>query len=258
MNQELYDKSYQIPQKVLQAIQTALVSTPKGEGVKRAKRLLRNGVITYQAMKRILFDFNGMNPTQYALAGGDLMKYFIQTNLNADRHAVASGKRAKQDMTANPNSELMPYRPAPELNEVEEKEEKKELTKNAVAVIVNDDNKVLLLKRSDYPDQWMPDKWALVGGTVEEGEDAETACKREITEETGLEIDKFVESFTIQRHEGSEETVFAARYNGEATDVDLDMKENVNYGWYDVSEMEYLDTVPHLIEYITLVFKKYD
>lgn len=256
-NQELYDKSYQIPPDVLKGIQTALVSTPTGEGVKRAKRLLRNGVVTYQAMKRMLHDFTGMGPAQYALAGGDLMKKFIDTNLNADRHAVASGKRVKQDMTANPNSELMPNRPAPQLNEAEKKKKKKELNKNAVAVIVNDDNKILLLKRGGGA-PWMPNKWSLVGGGIEKDEDAETACKREIEEETGLVIDKFVESFTIQRHEDSEETIFACRFEGEEIDIEVDNSENSNYGWYDVSEMEYLDTVPHLIEYITLVFKKYD
>jgi len=30
------------------------------------------------------------------------------------------------------------------------------------------------------------------------------------------------------------------------------------YGWFSVGEMKYLDTVPHLLEYITIAFKKYD
>ena len=258
-NQELYDKNYPVPQDVRKYVNGVLVSHPHGDGVKRAKNIINNGYLTYQALKKLKHDFETLrlketNPMQYELAGGDLMKAFVDTTLNGDRHAVASGKRAKQDMTANPNSELMPHRPAPRLNE----EKKKELDQNAVAVIVNNDNKILLLKRSDYEDQWMPSKWALVGGGIDNGEDAETACKREIEEETGLEINKFVESFKIQRHEDSEETIFACRHEGEDTEVELDMKENVKYGWYDMSEMEYLDTVPHLIEYITMVFKKYD
>lgn len=264
-NQELYDKSYQLPSDVLKRIQTALVSTPTGEGVKRAKFMLKNGVITYQAMKRILFDFNSMSPTQYVLAGGDLMKKFIETNLNADRHAVASGKKVKQDMTANPNSELMPNRPTPQLNEAEKKEEEYDiddydnLLKNALAVIVNNDNKILLLKRSDYPDQWEPNKWSLVGGGVEDGEKPNEACAREIKEEIGLEIniDKFVEKVVIQRNPGSVEHIFAYRYDGDPTDVELN-KEHTNYGWYDVTEMEFLDIVPNLIDYINLVFKKYE
>jgi len=255
-NQELYNKSYKIPSDVLKGIQTTLVSNPTGDGVKRAKTLLKNGYITYQAMKRLKNFFDYFNPQnddnkQFHFAGGQSMKVFIETTLNAERNAVKTGKEVRRDITTNPNSELMPHQ-TPRLNE-----EKKELIKNTVAVIVNDDNKILLLKRSDHPKQWMPSKWGLVGGGIEKGEKSEEACKREIKEETGLEIEKFIKSFTIRRNTESEETIFACRYSGEATDISLN-KENSNYGWYDVSEMEFLDTVPHLIEYITLVFKKYD
>ncbi len=268
-NQELYDKNYQLPPDVLNGIQTALVSTPTGEGVKRAKFMLKNGVLTYQALKRLKNFFDYFNPqtdsaAQYALAGGQQMKAFIDTTLNADRHAVASGKRVKQDMTANPNSELMPNRPAPRLNEEKKKEEYDiddydNLVKNSLAVIVNNDNKILLLKRSDYPDQWEPKKWSLVGGVVEDGEKPDEACAREIKEEINLDIniDKFVEKVVIQRNPGSVEHIFACRYEGDPTDVELN-EEHTNYGWYGVSEMEYLDIVPNLIDYINLVFKNYE
>ena len=53
MNSQLYDKTYPVPPDVLRGIQTALMSTPQGDGVKRAKTLLKNGAITYQAMKRL-------------------------------------------------------------------------------------------------------------------------------------------------------------------------------------------------------------
>lgn len=266
MNSELYNKTYRIPPDVLKYIQTTLVSTPNGEGVKRAKFMLKNGVITYQVMKRLKNFFDYFNPNtqdrvQYALAGGDLMKNFINTTLNSDRHAVKSGKKIKQDMTANPNSELKPYQ-TPRLNE--EKKNKKfnienydKLKKNALAVIANNDNKILLLKRSDFPDQWMPSKWSLVGGAIEKNEEPEKACAREIKEEIGLEMDKFVEKVVIQRNPDSVEHIFACRYTGEPTDVTLN-KENSNYGWFDVNEMEFLDTVPNLIDYINLVFKKYE
>ena len=258
MNSELYNKTYRIPPDVLKYIQTTLVSNPNGEGVKRAKFMLKNGVVTYQVLKRLknFFDnFNSetQNNIQYALAGGELMKAFVDTTLNADRHAVASGKKVKQDMTANPNSELMPYR-APSLNE---DKKKKELKKNALAVIVNEDNKILLLKRADDKDIWMPNKWALVGGAIEKGETPQKAVEREINEETGLEIKKFTKSFSIQRNTDSVEHVFACRYKGEPTDIRLN-DENTNYGWYDTSEMKFLNIVPHLMEYITLVFKPYD
>jgi 8-oxo-dGTP diphosphatase len=131
------------------------------------------------------------------------------------------------------------------------------LKKNAVAVIVNEDNKILLLKRADIKDIWMPNKWALVGGGIEKGETPQQAIKREIQEEIGIEVKKFTKSFSIQRNSDSVEHVFACRYDGDPTDIKLN-EENSNYGWYDVEEMKFLDIVPHLMEYITLVFKKYE
>lgn len=258
-NQELYNKTYKIPSDVLRGIQATLVSTPHGEGVKRAKFMLKNGYLTYQALKRLKNFFDYFNPqtddkAQYALAGGQPMKTFIETTLNQDRAGVQRSKQVRRDVNTNPNSELKPYSAAPDLNE---SEKKKELKQNVVAVIVNDDNKILLLKRSDFKDQWMPNKWALVGGAIDDKEKPEEAVKREIKEETGLEIDKVTNILTIQRHKDSEETIFACRFDGESTEITLN-KENSNYGWYDVSEMEFLDIVPHLIEYITLIFKKYD
>jgi len=259
-NQELYNKTYKIPSDVLKGIQTTLVSNPNGEGVKRAKFMLKNGYLTYQAMKRLKNFFDYFNqqsgdPIQFNLAGGQPMKSFIEATLNQDRAGVQRSKETRRDMTSNPNSELKPYQaPRPRLSE--NKKEKKEKTKNAVAVIVNSDNKILLLKRGEKA-PWMPSKWALVGGGIEKGETPQKAIEREIKEEIGLEIKKFVKTFTIERNLNSVEHVFACRYNGEPTEITLN-DENSNYGWYDISEMEFLDTVPHLIEYITLVFKKYE
>ena len=252
-NSQLYDKQYKIPSDVLKYIQTVLVSYPTGDGVKRAKFMVNNGSMTYQAMKRLKNFFDHFNPqtqdkVSYAHAGGDLMKQFIETSLAQDRAGVARSKETKRDMTSNPNSELMPY----QINE-EKKEKKVEKQKNALAVIVNGDNKILLLKRGKAA-PWMPEKWGLVGGAVEKGETPQSAVEREIMEEIGLEIDKFVKTFSIQRNPESIETVFACRFSGDTSEIELDTTENTNYGWYDLDEMQFLDIVPNLIEYITLSF----
>jgi mutator protein MutT len=259
-NSELYNKTYKIPSEVLKFIQTTLISNPNNEGVRRAKHVLKNGNLTYQAIKRLKNFFDHFNPQvdnkiQYALAGGDLMKSFIQRTLSTERDGVKRSKEIRLDMHANPNSELHAYQ-NPRLNE--EKEKKKEVKKNAIAVIVNRDNKILLLKRSKKSD-WMPNQWSLVGGGIEKGETPEKACKREIEEETTLQIDEFVKTFTIQRNPESIEHIFACRYNGDPTSVNLN-QENIKYGWFDISEMKFLDIIPNLIEYITLVFtgEKYE
>lgn len=255
-NSQLVDKTFQIPSNVLKYIQTTLVSNPSGEGVKRAKFMLNNGVITYQAMKRLKNYFDYYNPQtgnkiEYALAGGDLMRDFVETTLNRERDGVSKGKVIRQDMHSDPNSELKPVNARVDtLNE-------SNLSKNVVAVIVNDDNKFLLVKRSDFPDQWMPSKWGLVGGGVNKNETPEKACKREIKEETGIEIDKFVKTFSIQRTPDNLEHIFACRFSGDLSEITLD-KESAGYGFFDTSEIEFLDTVPNLMEYITLCFTKYD
>ena len=181
------------------------------------------------------------------------MRELIENTLNAERNAVKISKKVRRDIHTNPNSELKPYQ-TPRLTESEKKEK---LIKNAIAVIVNEDNKILLLKRAEEKDTWMPLKWALVGGGIEKGESPEKAVKREIEEETGLEIKKFINSFSIQRNKDSVEYVFICRYKGEPTDITLN-DENTNYGWFDIQEMKFLDIVPHLIEYIILAFKKYE
>ena len=256
-NSELYDKTFRIPSDVLKHIQAVLVSNPTGEGVKRAKNLTKSGVITYQGMKRLKNFFDYFNPntddkTQYELAGGDLMKSFIDRTLNTERDAVKRGDKIKSMYKTEPNLGTHATQ-SPRLNE----EEKKELKKNAVGIIINNDYKILLLKRSDFPDQWMPNKWSLVGGAIEKGESPEKACKREVEEETGLEVKKIISSFTIKRHKNSIENIFLIKYDGEPTDINLN-DENVSYGWYSVPEMKFLDTVPHLIEYIVLAIKDYE
>jgi 8-oxo-dGTP diphosphatase len=259
-NSELYGKTFSINPEVKTAVETALISHPTGKGVKRAKFILRNGVLTYQELKGLknFFDTFDTNTepdknVQYALAGGDLMKAFIEGKLQSERVAVKRGEKIKQDMTVDPNLGTKPYQ-TPRLNE---EKKKGDLKKNAVAIIVNSDNKILLLKRSNDPKQWMPSKWALVGGAIDKGETPEEAVKREIKEETGLEINKFINTFTIKRHKDSIETMFACRYDGDPTDIKLN-EENTNYGWYDIEEINYLEIVPHLMEYITLAFKKYE
>ena len=189
MNSELYDKRYKIPPEILKDIQKQLTANPKGEGVKRAKFLVNNGMITYQSLKRLknFFDnYNGDNPQQYQLAGGDKMKSFVDRTLQSDRDAVKRGDAIKRDIAHDPNLGTKAQQ-TPRLNE----DIDDELQKNALAIIVNEDSQILLLKRSPNIEQWQPGKWALVGGGVEENETPEQACRREINEETGLVVDQF-------------------------------------------------------------------
>ena len=63
----------------------------------------------------------------------------------------------------------------------------KDSDKVAKVIIINDDNRVLMLKRSDYMDKFAGE-WDLPGGHIQVGEKFETGMKREVKEETGLTI----------------------------------------------------------------------
>ncbi len=54
------------------------------------------------------------------------------------------------------------------------------------AVLINEDNKVLLIRRMNEP---FKGSWALPGGFISEGEKVEKAIKREVSEETNLNME---------------------------------------------------------------------
>ena len=71
-------------------------------------------------------------------------------------------------------------------------------TVSAAALVTNRENEVLLLKHVLRPFY----KWGLPGGFINHGEQPETAVKREIYEETGLQLEKvrLIQILTIKRH----------------------------------------------------------
>lgn len=262
MNSKLYDKKYKLPEDVLKYIQAALTKSPRGDGVRRAKFILRNGEITYQAMKRLKnffdnFDVNG-DRTQYDLAGGEPMKNFIEISLNQDRAGVERSKKLQQDMDVDVTQGVKPDQNL-RLNENDGVGDGQNdvVKENALAVIINNDKQILLLKRSPDEEYWGAGQWALVGGGVEEGETPIAACQREIWEETKLKINKFKEKFSIQRNPDSVEIIFIAKYDGDSHDIQLN-EEHTNYGWFDPEEIMFLNHVPNLIDYVNLAFEKYD
>jgi mutator protein MutT len=66
----------------------------------------------------------------------------------------------------------------------------KQIWSVVVGCLIKNNNKILLLKRGDDEDSY-PGLWELPGGKVEFGESLDQAVKREVREETGLELNSF-------------------------------------------------------------------
>lgn len=276
MNSELYDKKYPIPLPLIKQLKAKLMvnSNVVGDGVKRAKFLIYNGYATYQMMKRMKnffdhFDRATDSVQEYELSGGMEMQNFIEHSLNTDRDGVNRSK----ELNRGTNPDLMHGMDTYNVTEAEEKEvevedngdsgddgydgdDEVQLDLNAVVVVVNPEKRFLLLKRSTYPDQWMPNKFAMPGGAVEKGEEPIDAAKRELKEETGIVINSFLEKFVIQRDENVEH-VFVTLYDGDAFNIKLD-EESGGFGWFSLSEIKFIDTVPNVEEYIKLALTKYN
>ncbi|CAN5654383.1 NUDIX domain-containing protein [soil metagenome] len=102
-------------------------------------------------------------------------------------------------------------------------------TVSAAAIITNEDGKVLLLDHVLRT----ASGWGFPGGFLEMGEQAENALKREIREETGLELKdvKLIRVRTINRHI---EILFRAKATGKAEVKSSEIKDVV---WFNVDEI---------------------
>lgn len=100
MNNQLKDHIYDVPNDVLEKINSALssVSDESAHGVQRAKRLCSEKKVTYGQLKRIIHDIKTIDKDtdklRYELYGGELMEKWANSFLNGQRNLVKSKKQA--------------------------------------------------------------------------------------------------------------------------------------------------------------------
>ncbi|MEO8042491.1 MAG: NUDIX domain-containing protein [Acidobacteriota bacterium] len=102
-------------------------------------------------------------------------------------------------------------------------------TASAAAVVTNDQGKVLLLDHVLRPFSG----WGLPGGFMSVGEQPEETIRRELREETGIELDALtmVRIRTLSQHV---EIIFSAKALGEP---EVMSREILALGWFDVDAM---------------------
>jgi len=102
-------------------------------------------------------------------------------------------------------------------------------TASAAGIITNDRGQVLLLNHVLRP----LSGWGVPGGFFEAGEQAEAALRRELREETGIELAnvRLYRCRTFRRHL---EVMFLAVAVGEP---EVKSREIIELGWFDVDDM---------------------
>ncbi len=99
-------------------------------------------------------------------------------------------------------------------------------TVSAAAVITNDEGKVLLLNHVLRPDSG----WGYPGGFINRGEQAEDAIRREVLEETGIELSKLRLRQVLSSGSGRHiEILFTAIAVGEPA---VRSREIIELGWF--------------------------
>ncbi len=122
---------------------------------------------------------------------------------------------------------------------------------NIVTSFLQDDSKILLLKRSDRVKS-MKGLWAGVSGIIENNEIPINRAKIEIWEETGIEetqitLLKSVKEMRVRssQYKNHEWNIFPFLFQVDNPKIKLNW-ENSEYRWIDHAEITNYETVPNL------------
>lgn len=125
--------------------------------------------------------------------------------------------------------------------------------KTATVAVINEHNKVLILRRGKTA-PWMPGKYCLPGGHVEPNEDGAYAAVRELSEETGIvfPVDNLKYVDVVFRKDYTK-TVYVAQINDPKVILNF---EHDHYAWISRSDSFSYDLVPRLYVTIKTLFHK--
>lgn len=108
-------------------------------------------------------------------------------------------------------------------------------------VIINDENEILLQKRSRYK-RANPSKWGICGGKVDLGETPLDAGIRETFEEIGIRLKKDEFKFlSMDTNEKSHFTVYYVRKNVDVDECQIQQEELEEVRYFKIEELKELD-----------------
>jgi N-acetylglucosaminyldiphosphoundecaprenol N-acetyl-beta-D-mannosaminyltransferase len=129
---------------------------------------------------------------------------------------------------------------------------------NGVAVVINQQGKILICKRFPGPEKAYPEKdfenyWQFPQGGIDKGEDPITGAQRELFEETGIKNAevigqaKYINEYLWNNaarplmiskyaHKGQSQFTVFFKFTGDDSEIKLDGKEFVDYQWANPKE----------------------
>lgn len=129
-----------------------------------------------------------------------------------------------------------------------------------LAIIINEKNEVLLIRRNNPKSNYSHLKWAFPGGGIEYKEHPSETIKREALEEVGIEIDVVENSLFLENYVFERERIhvlcicyFAKHKSGE---VDISKDRKIKEAkWFKVDEIDYDTCLPKTKEILNRALK---
>jgi 8-oxo-dGTP diphosphatase len=272
-NSKLIGTYYNIPENVISEISKTISQCEDGyPGKKKAQFLVREKKLSYENLRRYKNFFDNYNRSKYdigendtlselnpemdyKLRGGKLMRDFVEGKLNEITSKINQEKKIKTEYGGLINQ----YRKESEHNNLkintdsnfirESKSKSNKMVRVSLTVIFNNENKILLLKRSEGTN-WCPNCWALVGGKIEKNESPEEGLLREVKEETQIDLVKY-KLKKIIKFDNVLEYLYISKVDNDLVELN---GEHSDYKWYSIDDIKTLDNVvPELINYIKYV-----
>lgn len=124
------------------------------------------------------------------------------------------------------------------------------------ALVINNDGKVLLVKREREWHKEAHGKWELPGGKVDFGETPAEACVRETKEESGFDVEtkrlipEIISSFWEHPDRISQQILLCYICNLKGGNVSLDDPGVSDVKWFEIEKAKELECLPGTHEFL--------
>jgi len=110
-------------------------------------------------------------------------------------------------------------------------------------IIINQDGKILIIKRATRKEKAYPGLWDLPGGGVEEGETLQEAGTREAMEEIGIKIKPSQDYFYVYHYKDKDLYVYGIISETNSTNVTLS-EAHTDFKWISKDEYKNFEYTP--------------